>query len=174
MIVVPAMRQAAVVSVGVSQYASRPPCRLRIDWTPGRGIDDTASRIENIVVAIDFFSYCGQLHQKITRAGLVISRWMDCNPERTIEARDWHVKVEIPASWWNTIVRHTHSSEEQIGIIYIRKGRYLLARSAAVSRSTCGSELPFCGHIDSPKFGESSLTLVPIRWVWSTLNSDLR
>ena len=24
----------------------------------------------------------------------------------------------------------------------------LLARSAAVSRSTCGSEFPFCGHID--------------------------
>ena len=40
---------------------------------------------------------------------------------------------------------------------YIRKDRYLLARSAAVSISTCESELPFCGHIDSPKIGESSL-----------------
>ena len=29
------------------------------------------------------------------------------------------------------------------------KSRDLLARSAAVSRSTCGSEFPFCGHIDS-------------------------
>ena len=28
------------------------------------------------------------------------------------------------------------------------KNEYLLARSAAVSRSTCGSEFPFCGHID--------------------------
>ena len=28
------------------------------------------------------------------------------------------------------------------------KSRDLLARSAAVSRSTCGSEFPFCGHID--------------------------
>ena len=28
------------------------------------------------------------------------------------------------------------------------KNTDLLARSAAVSRSTCGSEFPFCGHID--------------------------
>ena len=32
---------------------------------------------------------------------------------------------------------------------YIRKDEYLLARSPAVSISTCESELPFCGHIDS-------------------------
>ena len=39
----------------------------------------------------------------------------------------------------------------------IRKGRYLLARSAAVSISTCESELPFCGHMHLPKMGKCIL-----------------
>ena len=44
--------------------------------------------------------------------------------------------------------------------ISVRKDKYLLARPAAISMSTCESELPFCGHIDSPKIGESSLNAI--------------
>ena len=52
MIVVPVMQQDADRIVEDSQFASRLQCPSRISGSPGRDTDDTASRIENVDIAM--------------------------------------------------------------------------------------------------------------------------
>ena len=174
MIIVPAERWSASNSVEVSQYASRPLNRLRMLCTPGTDIDDTVSRIENICVAIDFCSYVGQLLQKVTRAILVVSRWMNSSPERTDEARDWRFKVEIPSSWRYTIVHRTHVQVNRLKSTFVRKEWIFAGSLRGCIEIDLWIRVPVLWSHRFQNSGKSSLTLGPRRGVWDTLNSDLQ
>ena len=174
MIVEPEVRQEACGSVIELQYASWPLCPLRIMGSPGRDADDTASRIENVDRAIGCCSYCGQMHRKITRAILLVSGWMNSNPERTDKARDWRFKVEIPSSWRYTIVHRTHAQVNKLKSTYIRKEWIFAGSLRGCIEIDLWIRVPVLWSHRFQNSRKSSLTLGPRRGVWDTLNSDLQ